>query len=267
MKKYVYLAVLAASVLLTICLFRETRRLQGRVQQLEEERKRMAHSKFVSAWVDITDEERERMIDIYRSIAQAYTNRDIMAMRIAMLKLPAVSDHLPWQLSPLIEKPLSVAFNENFLRTTKLLDFDTSEQLAEFLRANIEVALFFGDVYTRQKCFSQPSYIEHTTFQRLRQYKEKFAKEGKDELRDIAAKELEFWTAWIESPKGFTHRFADDVFLSSTEYAAIVKPECALPRDKALETARKTAEAMLKPTGLTPAWLSEFGDKRPCDPL
>ena len=108
MKKYVYLAVLAASVLLTICLFRETRRLQGRVQQLEEERKRMAHSKFVSSWVDITDEEREGMVNIYRGIAQAYTNRDIMAMRIAMLKLPAVSDHLPWQLSPLIEKPLSV---------------------------------------------------------------------------------------------------------------------------------------------------------------
>ena len=52
------------------------------------------------------------------------------------------------------------------------------------------------------------------------------------------------------------------MFHSSTEYAAIVKPECALPRDKALETARKTAEAMLKPTGLTPAWLSEFTVKQ-----
>ena len=262
MKKCVYLAVLAASVLLTIRLFRETRRLQGRVQQLEEERKRMAHSKFVSSWVDITDEERERMIDIYRGIALSYTNRNIMAMRIAMLKLPAVSDHLSWQIRRHIEKPLSVAFNDNFLRTTKLLDFDTSEQLAEFLKANIEVALFLGDVYVRQKCFSQASYVESTTFLRLRQYKEKFAKEGKDELRDVAARELEFWTAWIESPKGFTHQFADDVFHSSTEYAAIVKPECALPSEKALETARKTAEAMLKPTGLTPAWLSEFAVKQ-----
>ena len=262
MKKCVYLAVLAASVLLTICLFRETRRLQGRVQQLEEERKRMAHSKFVSAWVDITDEERERMIDIYRSIAQAYTNRDIMAMRIAMLKLPAVSDHLSWQLSPLIEKPLFVAFNENFLRTTQLLDFDTSEQLAEFLKANIEVALFLGDVYVRQKCFSQASYVESTTFLRLRQYKEKFAKEGKDELRDIAAKELEFWTAWIESPKSFTRQYVHWEVLTSTEYAAIISPKLALSRVKAMEEARKLAAALLKPTGLTPAWLSEFAVKQ-----
>ena len=262
MKKYIYLAVLAAFVLLTGHLVRETRRLRNQVQQLEEERVRAAHATFVSSWVDITDDEREKVVDIYRSIARAYTNCNIMAMRIAMLKLPAISDHLSWQIRRQIEKPLAVAFDDNFLRTTKLIDFDTSEQLAEFLRANTEVALFLGDVYTRQKCFSQASYVESTAFLRLRQYKEKFDKEGKDELRNVAAKVLEFWTAWIESPRGFTHRFADDVFHSSTEYAAIVKPECALPRDKALETARKTAEAMLKPTGLTPAWLSEFAVKQ-----
>ena len=174
MKKCVYLAALAAFVLLTVHLVRETRRLRSQVQQLEEERVRAAHAKFVSAWVDITDDEREGMVNIYRSIAQAYTNRDIMAMRIAMLKLPAASDHLSWQLRPLIEKPLTVAFNDNFLRTAKLLDFDTSEQLTEFLSANIEVALFLGDVYTRQKCFSQASYVESTTFLRLKQYKEKY---------------------------------------------------------------------------------------------
>ncbi|MBR2838308.1 MAG: hypothetical protein IKE55_05985 [Kiritimatiellae bacterium] len=262
MKKCVYLAVLVAFVLLTVHLVRETRRLRSQVQQLEEERVRAAHAKFVSAWVDITDDEREGMVNIYRSIAQAYTNHDIMAMRIAMLKLPAASDHLSWQLRPLIEKPLTVAFNDNFLRATQLLDFDTSEQLAEFLRTNIELALFFGEVYTRQKRFSMASNMEYLTFLRLRQYKEKFDKDGKDELRNVAAKELEFWTAWIESPKGFTRQFADDVFRSSTEYAEIVKPECALPRDKAMETARKTAEAMLKPTGLTPAWLSEYAVKQ-----
>ena len=183
---------------------------------------------------------------------------DIMAMRIAMLKLPVASDHLSWQLRPLIEKPLTVAFNDNFLRTTQLLDFDTSEQLAEFLRANIELALFFGDVYTRQKRFSMASNMEYLTFLRLRQYKEKFDKDGKDELRNVAAKELEFWTAWIESPQGFTRQKAIWEVRTSTEYAEIVKPECARPREEALFSARKNAEAMLKPTGLTPAWLSEF---------
>ena len=258
MKKYVYLAVLAASVLLTIRLFRETRRLQGRVQQLEEERKRMAHSKFVSSWVDITDEERERMIDIYRSIAQAYTNHDIMAMRIAMLKMPSVNDHLTWQIRPPIESPLTVVFDKAFRLAPKLSDFDSPVQFERFIKANTEVALFLGGVYARRKSFDFASSYETLTFLRLRQYKEKFEKEGKVELMNVAAKEIAFWTEWIESPKGFTRQKAIWEVRTSTEYAEIVKPEYARPRERAVLSARKNAEAMLKPTGLTPAWLSEF---------
>ena len=258
MKKCVYLAVLLASVLLTIHLFREMRRLQGRVQQLEEERVRAANAEFRAGWVGVSDGEKEKMIGIYCDIAQAYTNLDIMAMRIAMLKLPPVNDHLTWQIRPPIESPLTVVFDKAFRLAPKLSDFDSPVRFQRFVKANTEVALFLGCVYARRKSFDFASSYETLTVLRLKQYEEKFAKEGKAEFRDIASKELEFWTAWIESPKGFTHRFADDVFHSSTEYAAIVKPECALPRDKALETARKTAEAMLKPTGLSPSWLSEF---------
>ena len=101
------------------------------------------------------------------------------------------------------------------------------------------------------------------TVLRLKQYEEKFAKEGKDELRKVASKEIAFWTAWIESWQGFTRQYANHEFRLNTDYAKIVKPECALPRDKALETARKTAEAMLKPTGLSPVWLSEYAVKQP----
>ena len=207
------------------------------------------------------------MVDIYRDIAQAYTNQDIMAMRIAMLKLPAVNDHLTWQISPQIEKPLAMTFDDTFLRTKKLLDFDTSAQFEGFVKSNIEVALFLGGVYARRKCFDIASFIKSLTFQRLKHYEEKFAKEGKDEFREVAAKALSLWTAWIESPQGFTRQKAIWEVRTSTEYAEILKPECAQPREKALFSARKNAEAMLKPTGLSPAWLSEFGDKQPCDTL
>ena len=93
MKKSVYLAVLAVSVLLTIHLLRETRRLCNQVQHLEEERRRAAVAAIDPGYVGVSDEEKERMIGIYRDIAQAYTNRDIMAMRIAMLKMPSVRIH------------------------------------------------------------------------------------------------------------------------------------------------------------------------------
>ncbi|MBR4259594.1 MAG: hypothetical protein IKQ17_11230 [Kiritimatiellae bacterium] len=94
-------------------------------------------------------------------------------------------------------------------------------------------------------------------------YEEKFAKEGKDELRDIAAKELEFWTAFSESPRGFTRQYVHWEVRTSTECAAILCPKLSLTRDEALEQARKLAEATLKPTGLSPAWLSEFQPETP----
>lgn len=258
MKKCVYLAVLTAFVLLTVHLVRETRRLQGQVQQLKEEQVRGAHSKFRAGCVGVSDGEKEKMIGIYRDIAQAYTNRDIMAMRIAMLKMPSVNDRLTWEIRPPIESPLTVVFDKAFRLAPILSDFDSPVQFERFVKASTEVALFLGGVYARRKSFDFASSYETLTFLRLRQYKEKFEKEGKVKLVNIAAKELAFWTAWIESSKGFTRQFADYVFRSSTEYTAIVKPECALPRDKAALQALKTAEAMLKPTGCTPAWLSEF---------
>ena len=91
MKKYVYLAVLAAFVPLTVHLLRETRRLRDQVQNLEEERRRTAVAAIDPGYVGVSDEEKEKMTGIYRDIAQAYTNRDIMAMRIAMLKMPSVN--------------------------------------------------------------------------------------------------------------------------------------------------------------------------------
>ena len=249
-------------MLLAAYFSHETRRLRDRVLQLEGERMQAAHAKFSPGWVGVSDEERDRMTGIYRDIAQAYTNRDIMAMRIAMLKLPSVNDHLTWQIRPPIEAPLTVVFDKAFRLTANLFDFDSPVQFKKFVKANTETALFLGDVYARRKSFDFASSYETLSFLRLRQYEEKFAKEGKDELRDIAAKELEFWTAWIESPKSFTRQYVHWEVLTSTEYAAIISPKLALSRVKAMEEARKLAAALLKPTGLTPAWLSEFTVKQ-----
>ncbi|MBR3922014.1 MAG: hypothetical protein IKJ45_02790 [Kiritimatiellae bacterium] len=266
MKKCIYLAALAASVLWAVHLVRETRRLRNQVQQLEEERRRTAVEALDQGLVGISDGEKERMIGIYRDIAQAYTNCDIMAMRLAMLKVPEISDHLTWEIRPQVEKPLDMVFSDTFLRATKLLDFDTSGQFAEFLKANIEVALFLGDVYIRQKCFSMASYTETMTFFRLKQYKEKFDKEGEGEFREVAAKALEFWTACVESPHGFTRQQARWEFRVCTEYVKILKPERAMTREEAAKHAYCLVKALFKKTGYTPAWLSEYAAKEPTAP-
>jgi len=263
MKKCIYLGVFAASVLLTIRLLHETRQLRSQVLQLEEERVRAVNVEFRAGLVGVSDSEKETMIGIYRDIAQAYTNRDIMAMRIAMLKLPEVNDHLTWQIRPPIESPLTVVFDKAFRLAPKLSEFDSPAQFERFVKANTEVALFLGGVYARRKRFDIASSYETLTFERLKQYEERFAKEGNDELRNIAAKEIAFWTAWIESREGFTRQYANHEFRLNTDYAKIVKPERAMSRDDAARQSYGLAAAMLKPTGYTPDWLSEFTVEQP----
>ena len=185
---------------------------------------RAAHEKFRSGWVGVSVEESEQMTGIYRDIAQAYTNRDITAMRIAMLKLPPVNDHITWQIRPPIEAPLTIVFDKAFRLKTELSDFDSPAQFT------------------------------------------KFAKEGKNELRDIAAKELEFWKAWIESSRGFTRQYANHEFGLNTDYAKIVKPERAMSRNDAARQSYGLAASALKPTGLSPAWLSGFRPDAPNAP-
>ena len=263
MKKYVYLAVLAASVLLSIHLSCETQRLRNQVHQLEDERIRAANAKFRVGCVGVSDGEKEKMIGIYRDIAQAYTNHDIMAMRIAMLKMPSVNDHLTWQIRPPIESPLTVVFDKAFRLAPKLSDFDSPVQFEKFVKANTEVALFMGGVYARRKRFEFASSYETLTLERLKQYEERFAKEGKDEFRNVAAKEIAFWTAWIESREGFTRQYASHEFRLNTDYAKIARPERAMSRDDAARQSYGLAAAMFKPTGYTPAWLSEYAVKQP----
>lgn len=263
MKKCACLAVLAALVLLTAHLLCETRRLRCQVQQLEEERMRDANAKFRAGCVGVSGSEKEKMTGIYRDIAQAYTNLDIMAMRIAMLKLPPVNDHLTWQIRPPIESPLTVVFDKAFRMAPKLSDFDSPARFQRFVKANTEVALFLGGVYARRKSFDFAASYETLTVLRLKQYEEKFANEGKDELRNVASKEIAFWTAWIESWQGFTRQYANHEFRLNTDYAKIVKPERAMSRDEAARQSYGLAVTCLKPTGYTPAWLSEYAVKQP----
>ena len=251
-------AIMAVLVLKACLLHYEAKRLRSQVMQFKEERRREAAAALDPGYVGVSDDEKTRIIGIYRDIAQAYAKRDIMAMRTTMLKLPPVNDHLSWQFSPEIEQPFYSAFGEAFLFAGKLPDFDSPEQFAEYVNANIEAALFFGRLYARRKTFESSSRVECRTLYCLKQYKAKFEKEGKYDLRDVADKALSFWIAWIESPNGFTRQYAHWIVRANFEYARIVRPEFAMTRERAMEHAYNYANIPLTKSGYTPSWLSEF---------
>ena len=249
---------LATLALAAVLLIFETRRLREQIQHMEGERDQAILAEFRRDWRSLPEGEKARVVGIYTEVAQAYANRDAMAMHLAMLKLPQISDQQTWQWAPDVDGSFYDAFTKTFLFAKKPVDFDSPEQFVEYLQLNIEAALFLGGAYARRQYFESSSYVEYRTLYCLKRYEAKFDKEDNAELKSAAAKALSFWIAWIESPNGFTRRYAHRMVRATSEYARLVKPEFALTREKAMSNAYAYAKTVLSKSGYTPSWLSEF---------
>ncbi len=225
---------------------------------MEEARDQAALAEFRRDWRSLPAGEKTRVVGIYNEAAQAYANRDAMAMHMSMLKLPQINDQQTWRWAPDVDSSFYSAFKKAFLLAEKPSDFDSPEQFAEYLQLNIEAALFLGGAYARRQYFESSSHAEYQTLYCLKQYESKFDKEGKSEMKEIATKALLFWIAWIESPNGFTRQCAHWMVRANSDYARLVKPELALTRERAMSNAYAYAKTVLSRSGYTPSWLSEF---------
>lgn len=109
----------------------------------------------------------------YRKATEAYQARDLIALQTALYSLPAFPD---------VRMPLAFAFDDTFLRTERLLDFEDVGEFERFAWVNTEVSMYYGRLYIREKSFEVLTCIEELTFLRFRKYKEKFHAEGKKTL-------------------------------------------------------------------------------------
>ena len=256
---------MAALALAVAFLFSETGRLRRQIQHMEDERDQAVIAEFRRDWRSLPEDEKARIVGIYKEVAQAYANRDAVAMYMSMLKLPQVNAQQTWQWGPDVDRSFDAAFKKAFFLAEKLTDFDSPEEFAEYVNLNVAAAIFLGNAYARQQDFEFSAGVEHLTLQRLKQYEAKFDKEGKTELKAITTKALSFWTAWIESPNGFTRQCAHRMVRANSDYARLVKPELALTREKAMSNAYTYAKIVLSRSGYTPSWLSEFQVKEDKD--
>ena len=257
MMRLVCPVALAAFALEAALLFFETRRLRKQIQHMEGERDQAILAEFRRDWRSLPEGDKARVVGIYAEVAQAYDNRDAMAMHLAMLKLPQINDQQTWQWAPDVDSSFYSAFTRTFLFAKKPSDFDSPVQFTEYLQLNVAAALFLGGAYARRQYFESSSRVECRTLYCLKRYEAKFEKERKAELRDVATKSLSFWIAWIESPNGFTRRYAHRK-VRDFDYIRLVKPEFTLTREQAISNAYAYAKTVLSKSGYTPSWLSEF---------
>ena len=136
------------------------------------------------------------------------------------------------------------------------MEFADVESLDVYLRSNIELTVFFGDIALKREDFGTTVDIcDALVLKQLLNYKNRYREDGEERFEACIDKFIEEWYQQIESENGFTRqsmRFQVDLqwplycdgSLSLEQLTKRIK-ECANP---------------LINLGYTPKWLSEFDD-------
>ena len=183
----------------------------------------------------------------YRKATEAYQARDPIALRTALYSLPAFPD---------VRMPVAFDFDDTFLRTGRLLDFEDVGEFERFAWANTEMSMYYGRLYIREKNFEVLTCIEELTFLRFRKYREKFHAEGKKDLEQVAQRFVDLWIAHIESPEGFTRIGTRGMIKQQTELVDAARPGCGMSQKGAISLGRAMSMGIVR-CGYTPKWLDK----------
>ena len=157
------------------------------------------------------------------------------------------------------ELALERAFNESFLRNCDMHAFKHASELDRYMRINIALAVHFGNADMLNGRMETVADKEYLVLLRLKNYRQKFASEGRQDLEEVVAGFYNDWIEQIESPSGFTRQSAHYRMFMNSDYAETVRPGSGLSRKKALRLARSVAIGLVR-SGYRPKWLDLFKD-------
>ena len=239
--------VTAAAVTLAIVQTSRISGLRERVAAAEQKRLNFVMEMLCRGRGDVVDVVGVNPVLSCRRALDAYHARDLIALRTALYELPAFPD---------VRMPLAFAFDDTFLRTERLLDFEDVGEFERFAWANTEMSMYYGSLYIRGREFEVLTCVEELTFLRFRKYKEKFHAEGKKDLEQAAQRFMDLWIAHIESPEGFTRIGVRGTIKKQTELVDAARPGCGMSQKGAISLGRVMTRGLIR-CGYTPKWLDK----------
>ena len=234
----------------------EVENLRGQIVELKRERLKLLQDQYDFSWVVPDAAQKKDLELIYADMVAAYTNGDVLAMKMQMSRLPKIHYRLQWQAAHGVAAAFSTALNKSFLCPSQLRDFTDVEEFERYLLAGPEATRFYGEADIRRRSFDFPVGVEYLALMTLKKYCKKFNNAGHEGLEKVAQRYLEYWIARIESTDGLTRQCAWHTFNYHTLYLRVVKPESALTDAQGVLLARQTASGLIH-CGYTPKWLDE----------
>ena len=200
-----------------------------------------------------TAAESNALSQAFLRVAEAYTNGSISTLRRRMAEVPPFVTNVADFVYIALTMPFARSFDDGFLLHHKMRDFDSVEEYAEFMRLNIEMARFLGDLDLRRGAYSgMLILLDKCVLRRLMQYRDRFRRENRSDMEARAEEFIAEWETLIESPGGFTRNYMRMQIALQHRHIE----EGGWTHEMLFHSVRQFAIGLLK-SGYKPKWLDE----------
>lgn len=206
--------------------------------------------------IEATPEQSNDVSRVFAQILESYENNDVEGMKASMKDIPCVVTNMKEKTFIELRRPLSTAYWEKFLSRESPLEFVDVESLDVYLRSNVELTIFFGNIALKREDFDTTvDFCDALVLKKLLKYKNKYHEDGAEGFEACVDKFIEEWHQQIESENGFTRQSM--WFQVDLQWSLYYDGTWTLEK---LTNWVKDRATPLVNLGYTPKWLSEFDD-------
>ena len=206
--------------------------------------------------ISITSEQSNMVTKVFASILEAYKRHDVERMNTAMKDVPDIVTNMQDKVFIQLSRPLSDALDEHFLRRQLPMEFSGVDELSAYLRSNLELTLFLGNVALAREDFTKMVDIyDALVLSQLLNYKTLYHEQRAESLEKCVDGFIEIWHRQIESEHGFTRQCM--WYQVDAGWTLYHEGFCTL--EQLTDRVKLGADQLLR-LGYTPKWLSEFDD-------
>lgn len=191
----------------------------------------------------------------FEHIADAYKRGQIDVMRKYMGECPDCVTNMVQHVYVKLRQSCSKLFYDGFINVEELKEFLQTSEFERYVEVNRMMACFLGNLDLRRGAHSDGMVLwEAIMLKRLKDYQDKFRREGKADLERSASRFVKEWVDQIESDDGLTHSW----MWRQVSFQCLLVEEKKMTLKQLHDVVIHRGVGTLKAFGYTPKWLDEF---------
>ena len=206
--------------------------------------------------IAITQAQSNCLARSFAHILNSYRVYDLPGMKDSMREVPDVVTNIHEGILLECSGPLRAELRNRFLFRKALFDFADVNHLVAYLRSNMELVRFLGNIALKRQDFDgMVDVYDALVLEQLMRYRHRYEESHTNDLEMCVDGLVDEWHRQIESENGFTRQSM--WFQVDLQWPLYYDGTWTLEQ---LSTWVKSRANRLVRLGYTPKWLSEFDD-------